>query len=160
MKLCVINKKTNQEKNKILTEKKNLDMEKLFSAIPYEERIAFVPHCLRNSEKCKAKERGSYFICMECGACKISKISKKAKELGYKGIFILKGGRTIEKLVKEFKPKAVLGVACYFEGAQGIELLDNNGGKDKIAVQFVPLTKDGCTDTDVNLDVVLKALSK
>lgn len=160
MKLCVINKKTNQEKYKILTEKKNRDMERLFSATPYKERIAFVPHCLRNSEKCKAKEHGSYFICMECGACKISEISKKAKELGYKGIFILKGGRTIEKLVKEFKPEAVLGIACYFEGAQGVELLDNNEVKDKVAVQFVALSKDGCSDTDVNLDEVLKALSK
>ncbi len=159
MKLCKISGKTNQERCKRITEKKNKAMEKLFLGVPFSRRIVLVPHCLRNAKKCTAKDFGSYFICLECGNCKIETISKRAKKLGYKGIYILKGGRTIEKLVEELEPGAVLAVACYFEGAQGFELLENKA-KDKIAVQFVPLSKDGCTDTDVNLPEVLELLSK
>jgi len=159
MKLCKINGKTNQERYKTITGKKNKEYLKGFLKVPFSESIVLVPHCLRNTGKCAAKDFGSYFICGECGACKISSISRKAKELGYKGIYVLKGGRTIEKLVEELRPEAVLAVACYFEGAQGFELIENKG-KNKIAVQFVPLSKDGCVDTDVNLSEVLEVLSK
>ncbi|MFC1501006.1 DUF116 domain-containing protein [Elusimicrobiota bacterium] len=154
MKLCKITKKTKEELNKRITQKGNAKMEKDFLLVPFSERIIFVPHCLRNSKKCKAKEIGSYYICSECGACKINSISKKSKELGYKGLFILKGGKTIEKLTSEFEPKAILGISCFFEGAQAIELLKDK----KIAVQFVPLSKDGCVDTDVILEDVFKIL--
>jgi hypothetical protein len=71
-------------------------------------------------------------------------------------LFILKGGRTIEKLIKELKPAAILGVACYFEGSQGMDLCD----KENITVQFVPLTKDGCANTDIDLDEVLQVIAK
>ena len=133
-------------------------MEKRFLAVPFTDRLVLVPHCLRNTQKCKAEEHGSYYVCLECGGCKIGEISKKAKELNYKGIYILKGGRTIEKLLEKFSPKAVLGVACSFEGAQGFELIENKG-KDT-AVQFISLTKDGCSDTDVDLPEVLELLEK
>jgi hypothetical protein len=127
-----------------------------FSGIPFTERIIFVPHCLRNSKKCKAKDEGSYYICLECNACKIGPISKKAKELGYKGLFILKGGKAVHKLFSEVKPKAALAVACYFEGVQGMK----EAKKNKIPVQFVPLTKDGCVDTDTDLQEVFKAIGQ
>jgi hypothetical protein len=94
---------------------------------------------MRNIEKCRAKEMGSYYTCAECGACKIGPISKKATALGYQALFILKGGRTVEKLIQELKPAAIVGVACFYEGAQGFE----QGEKHQIVVQFVPLTRDG-----------------
>ena len=159
MKLCKIPRKTDQERYRNITEKKNKEMEKQFLSVAFSERLVLVPHCMRNTKKCKAEDHGSYFVCLECGGCKIGDISKKAKELGYKGIFVLKGGRTIEKLLEKFSPKAVLGVACSFEGAQGFELIENKG-KNNIAVHFISLTKDGCSDTDVDLPEVLKTLSK
>jgi len=159
MRLCKISGKTSQDKYKKITERKNMEARERFLAVPFKNRLVFVPHCLRNTGKCKAKESGSYFVCLECGSCKIGAISKKVNELGYKGIFILKGGRTIEKLVEELKPGAVLGVACYFEGAQAFELLETKN-KNKIPVQFIALSRDGCSNTDVNLTEVLKTLSK
>src|SRR5271157_3579282 len=138
MKLCKISRKTNQERYKKITEKKNKEMEKRFLSVPFKERLVLVPHCMRNIKKCKAEDHGSYYICLECGACKISVISGKAKELGYKGVFVLKGGKTIEKMIEKLDPKAVLGVACSFEGAQGFELIENKG-KNDIAVQFISL---------------------
>jgi uncharacterized protein len=156
MKLCTFPKKTDEEKNKALTAKKNAKMADAFAAVPFGERVVFVPHCMRSIEKCKAKEMGSYYICAECGACKIGSISRKTKELGYKALYILKGGKAVKKLTAELKPKAVLGVACYFEGVMGMEESEKHG----LIVQFAPLLKDGCVDTDVDLDEVFKVLTR
>ena len=156
MKLCKVLEKPAEELNKKIASRKNRAMEKVFSAVPFGERVVFVPHCMRNISKCKAKEMGSYYLCAECGACKIGPISKKAKGLGYKGLFVLKGGKAIRNLSRELKPGAIIGVACFFEGVQGIK----EGEKNKVPVQFVALTKDGCVDTDVNLEDVYKTLEK
>lgn len=156
MKLCIFPKKSDDDKNKLLTEKKNRKMAEAFAATPYSDRVVFVPHCMRNIEKCKAKEMGSYYVCAECGACKIGNISKKSKELGYKALYILKGGKAVKKLTEELKPKAVLGVACYFEGVMGMKESEKYG----LIVQFSPLLKDGCVNTDVDLEEVYKALEK
>jgi hypothetical protein len=154
MKLCFHLNKSSDEINKLFAEKKNRRMKNAFSAAKHSERVVFVPHCMRNIEKCIAHEKGSHYVCMECGACKISEISKSSRKLGYMGLFILKGGKAVDKLVSELKPKAIVGVACFFEGTQGIKA----GEKHKLSVQFVPLTKDGCVNTDVELSEVLKTL--
>jgi len=156
MKLCAFPKKTDEEKNKILTARKNSRSAAAFDAIPYADRIVFVPHCMRNLQKCKAKEMGSYYVCAECGACKIVEISKRSGELGYKALYILKGGKAVKKLTEELKPRAVLGVACYFEGVMGMEESEKHG----LVAQFTPLLKDGCVDTDVDLAEVFKALGR
>jgi hypothetical protein len=156
MKLCVFPKKSDEEKNKALAAKKNSRMYEAFNGVPYAERVILMPHCMRNIKMCKAKEMGSYYLCAECGACKIGSISKKSKELGYKALYVLKGGKAVKKLVEELKPKAALGVACYFEGVMGMQESEKHG----LAVQFVPLTKDGCVDTDVNLEEVFKTLAR
>ena len=140
------NKKYTIEKNKKYFEK--------FAKIPASKKIIFVPQCLRNIKKCKAKELGSYYLCVECGGCKIAKIVKMAKENGFMGLRILKGGSIVKKMVKELNPGSILGVACYFEGTQGIKICEKN----KIPVYFYPLSKDGCEDTDVDLDNLTKLI--
>ena len=156
MKLCKVLEKPAEELNKKTAMKKNREMEKPFAAVPFGKRVIFVPHCMRNISKCKAKEMGSYYLCAECGACKIGPISKKTKELGYKGLYVLKGGKAVQNLSRELKPEAIIGVACYFEGVQGIK----EGEKNKVPVQFVALAKDGCVDTDVKLEDVYITLEK
>ncbi|MCB4791714.1 MAG: DUF116 domain-containing protein [Elusimicrobia bacterium] len=153
---CLKPSKLKEETYKKITAKKNKSNSAKFISVPFGERLIFVPQCMRNVKVCKAKEEGGYYICSECGGCKIGSISKKSKELGYKGLFILKGGRIVEKLVLELKPEAIVGVACFYEGSEGMELCEKNN----ITVQFVPLSKDGCVDTDVNLDSVMEILSK
>jgi hypothetical protein len=135
---------------------KNKAMAAAYAAIPYNERVIFVPHCMRKVGACRAKEVGSYYLCAECNACKIGPISKKARELGYKAALILKGGKSMDRLIAELKPRAILGVACFFEGALGMK----QGRKSGVTVQFVPLTKDGCADTDVELDEVIKVIER
>lgn len=156
MLFCLKKKKPSEEAYRVIANKKNRDMEKRFNKALYSERVIFVPQCLRNVEKCKAKEMGSYYVCAQCNACKVGPIDKKSKELGYKALYILKGGRTVEKLIADLKPKAILGVACFFEGVQGMK----ESERHNIAVQFVPLTKDGCVNTDLNLEEVFAMLEK
>jgi hypothetical protein len=156
MKLCKVLRKTKEAAYTALTKRKNASMEKRYVSVPFANRIVLVPHCLRNHEVCKAKDHGSYYMCVQCGKCKISDISKKCKELGYQGLYILKGGRTIEQLIAKEHPGAIIGVACSFEGAQGMELCE----KHDLTVQFVPLTKDGCVNTDLDIDDVFATLEK
>lgn len=104
---------------------------------------------MRKTQVCKAVEKDGYYCCARCGACKIGAIAKLADSLGYPPLLILKGGRAILRIVKEAKPRAVVGVACFFEGDQAFRMLREYD--PAIAVQFIPLTKDGCSDTDADL---------
>ena len=105
-------------------------------------------------EKCIMTIR--YENCLECGACKIAQIQKLADELGYKKVYIMKGGKAIHNILVEQKIKAVVAVACHFEGAQGIKMTDGL----KVIAQFIPLLKDGCCDTDVNVEMVKKIMEQ
>jgi hypothetical protein len=154
MKICKKDKKSKELAYINFTAKQNKAFRKKFSLIPKSQIIVFVPHCLRKTSVCRAQEKDSYYICAQCGACKISPISELTKELGYQGLFILKGGRTIIKLIEELKPKAVVGISCFFEGDLAFRTLKDY----EIVVQFIPLSKDGCSDTDVDLEEVKKVL--
>jgi hypothetical protein len=156
MKVCRLPAKSREHGYKTFTDKQNKLQAEKFALVPFNKRIVFVPHCMRNVPICVAVDKGGYYICAECRGCKINFISKLVKQLNYKAFYVAKGGRTIEKIVKEEQPEAVVGIACFFEGDQAFKLL-----KDMyIAVQFVPLTKDGCTATDTDLVEVERVLKQ
>lgn len=148
MNICRNFKKINKNTYKKFIDKRNLSMNDKFKNVPFADRMIFIPHCMRNVKVCKAIDKGAFYICVQCKGCKISDITTLAKQLGYKETYIMKGGRAIENILKTQKPKAIIGIACYFEGAQAIKMTD----KAKILTQFIPLTKDGCADTDIDLE--------
>jgi hypothetical protein len=125
-----------------------------FASVPFNKRVVFVPHCMRNTAVCAAIEEDSCYVCTECGGCKISDIIKLMRESNYRNLYIVKGGRAIEKIIKEQKPEAIVGIACFFEGNQAFKMLKD----ENVAVQFVPLIKDGCAATDTDLTEVEKVL--
>jgi hypothetical protein len=125
-----------------------------FASVPFSKRIVFVPHCMRNTAVCAAIEKDSYYVCTECGSCKISDIIKLARESNYRNLYIVKGGRAIGKIIKKQKPEAIVGIACFLEGNQAFKVLKD----ENVVVQFVPLTKDGCAATDTDLTEVEKVL--
>ncbi len=135
--------------------RKNREHARRFAAVPFAERIVLLPQCLRRIGTCKAKETARGYECAGCGACPAGRILNEAKRLGYKGVHMLKGGRAIGALLAEEKPRAVLGVACEYEGALGILECERAG----CAVQFVPLSRDGCAETDVDLSEVMSLMS-
>jgi hypothetical protein len=109
---------------------------------------------MRNAAVCSAVEKDGYYICTECGGCKISDIVKLTRGSNYRNLYIVKGVRVIGEIVRKQKPEAIIGIACFFEGNQAFKMLEG----ENVAVQFVPLTKDGCAATDADLTEVEKVL--
>ena len=140
---------------KAIVIRKNKECALRFSEVPFHKRIVFLPQCLRRPDRCKAKEDASGYICAECGACAINTIIKNARRLCYAGVYVLKGGRAVVRILDEQKPLAVVGVACQFEGALGVMECE----KKKIPVQFVALSTDGCFQTEVDLEEVESVLN-
>ncbi len=156
MKLCINLKNINKNNYTKFINKKNSSMMRKFKSFGYGQRIVLLPHCMRSTKNCKAVDEGTHYSCVKCGACKIAKIQNLADELGYKKVYIMKGGKAIHNILIEEKIKAVVAVACHFEGAQGIKMTDSL----KVIAQFVPLLKDGCCDTDVDFEQVKQVMEQ
>jgi len=134
---------------------RNFLHEPAFKEIPVEERAFFLPHCLRNVEKCKGKYEEEGLQCRKCGACQIKEIIEYAEKLGYEKIFVVPGGSMVVKLVKKFKPKATIGIACFNELMMAM---------DKMNEYSIPnigslLLKDGCKNTIANVEDVKEKLA-
>jgi hypothetical protein len=65
------------------------------------------------------------------------------------------------QFVKDNSPRGIVAVACHKELEEGIhgvrELSDVDGSELPIVV--VPLTKDGCVDTEVDLEQALEMIA-
>ncbi len=136
--------------DKLYMELKNDIHKDEFRNIHPNEKIIFLPQCLRNSKKCRAKLGKFGYECVDCGNCKVSMIKKEAEALGYR-VFVVPGGSMVYKIMKEFRPKAVVGVACIKELAMALDEV-------RIPTQTVELARDGCLDTDVDADEVIHVL--
>jgi hypothetical protein len=65
------------------------------------------------------------------------------------------------KFVREMRPRGIVAVACAKELAEGIEAVGNGSGhgEDAPAIVVVPLLKDGCRDTEVDIEQGLRTLA-
>lgn len=136
--------------------------EQLVAQVPPGERILLLPHCLRRSAVCAAKPSDQGLQCASCTPeCPINQLRHKALELGYREVCVASGGRMAIKHVAENKPSAVVAVACAKELAEGIEevkaLMSGDSPPPPIAI--IPLTKDGCVDTEIDLEQALRVVA-
>jgi hypothetical protein len=130
---------------------KNSIYDEKFKKTPKERRIVFLPQCLRDCNKCKATLSKFGYKCVKCSSkCKARKIKERAEKLGYKA-FIVPGGSMLSKIIKKYRPMAILGVACKKEIVMAFDELN-------MPTQGVELIKDGCVNTDVDIDEVFKTL--
>ncbi len=123
-----------------------------FRKVQYNERAIFLPHCLRKKD-CPADTTDEGVQCMSCGKCDIAEIKKFAEGLGYK-VFVVPGASLVKKLVAKYKPKAAIGVACCPELEESMKFAPKIG----IIPQCVQLLKDGCVETEVNVEEVKNAI--
>jgi hypothetical protein len=126
---------------------------KTFSRVDFDQRAVFLPQCLRNSLKCQADLTDVGYICKKCGSCCLPQILEEAERLGYKA-YIVPGGSMVHNIVESIRPMACVGVGCYQELEEAIAKLGRGG----IPTQAVPLLKDGCKDTEVEVERVIKTL--
>ncbi len=123
------------------------------------ERVLLLPHCLRPSQTCPGRPSRDGFRCPpDCTeACAIKTLREEAVRLGYKGVCIAPGGALALRFVRETMPQAVVAIACakeLREGEEGVAEL----GPQRPLVALIPLSRDGCVDTEVNLDEALALL--
>ena len=128
-------------------EVRNKVNEKAFGQINSEDKILILPHCLRNP-KCEAKLDATGLHCTDCNRCVIGVLKNKAEDQGY-GVFIIPGSTFLKKIAQQYKFKGVLGVACH----QDLNLAMMN--LSHVPCQGVPLLKDGCVCTKVDIRAVL-----
>lgn len=138
-------------------------MKEQLAHIDASQRILLLPHCLRPSQTCPGKYNKQGLVCPEDCAedCAIGRLRRAALHLGYKGVCISPGGRLALKYVQESSPQGIVAVACQKELEDGIRGVKELAGDDKLmpAIVVVPLTRDGCVDTEVNEDEVLTVLN-
>ena len=89
--------------------RKNKEHALRFAAVPFARRIVLVPQCLRKLGACKAKETARGYECAGCMACPAGRIHREASRLGYRGVFMLKGGRAIAGLIAREMLEDILG---------------------------------------------------
>ena len=121
-----------------------------FEAVPVEQRAVFFPQCLRSS-RCPAHLTPEGLKCQSCGQCSLGYWRKVLEQLGYK-VFIVPGSSFIKRMVKQYHPKAIIGVGCLTEVKEGLEMVDKAG----LIPMGVVTTREGCVETDVNWDDVME----
>ena len=137
--------------DKLYIELKNTIHEDAFKKSSNDKRIVFLPQCLRDCNKCKAGLGKYGYNCAKCSSrCKARKIKEYAEKKGCKA-FIVPGGSMVTKIIKDMKPEAVIGVACMKELVMAFDELS-------IPSLGIQLLKDGCVNTDVDLDEIKKIL--
>lgn len=119
--------------------------------------ILCLPHCLRRTETCKAtydKEAG--LQCKRCNPdCAINRILDAAERRGIEHICVSPGGRMVINYLKSHPGKAIIAVACPKEIEEGVGILKDLNMLERCILCTVNLTKDGCVNTEVDVDEVV-----
>lgn len=115
-----------------------------FLRVPPNERFIFMPQCVRSTE-CPAKLTPEGIKCVDCGRCKVGYAKKYAEGLGYR-FFIVPGSSFIKRIMKKYRPKAIVGVGCQMEIKEGLDLCYSYD----IPALGVPLTQSGCVATTLD----------
>ncbi len=115
-----------------------------FSRVPVTQRAIFMPQCLRSSS-CPANLTPEGLKCRACGQCSVGEARGILEKMGYR-IFIVPGSSFIKRMVKKYRPKAIIGVGCLSEVKEGIDMADKMG----LLVMGVVTLKEGCVETIVN----------
>ena len=88
--------------------------------------------------------------------CRVHLITTEAQKLGYK-CFVVPGGAMVFNIAKKYKPRGVVAVACFNELKEGAA---RSSGDYNVPFQLIPLLKDGCVNTDVDVETVKHILNK
>ena len=126
-------------------------------------RVLLLAQCLRPSQSCPGKFDKKGLQCPPgCHEkCAIGRFRDTANELGYKGVCIAAGGAMAVRFIKEHSPLGIVAVACDKELAEGINAVKELAGDEekRPPIIAVPLSKDGCVDTEVDKGEVLRAIN-
>lgn len=120
-----------------------------YAAVPRRRRLLLLPKCLSAAGACPATIDADGLHCEGCGQCDLAPLQAEAEALGY-GVIIAEGTGAVVSQVLEGQADAILGVACLDSLEKSFERISDMG----IAHQAVPLLRDGCVDTEAELDLI------
>jgi len=140
--------------NYTIVEAMNVLSNQSYTDIPLKNKILLIPHCLRDTENCIAPVDEEGYHCQKCGSCVIADIVTSAEAVGINW-FIVGGGSAAMNVVKNSRPHAVLGIACFDDSIKALSKLGEFG----IPSKAILLSKDGCVNTEVDLDLVIAQLN-
>jgi geranylgeranyl diphosphate synthase type II len=120
-----------------------------FAAVPLARRLFLLPKCLSSADECRGQADADGLHCAGCGRCELAGLKEQAEVLGY-GVIIAEGTTAVVSQVLEGHADAVLGVACLDSLEKSFERIAEVG----IPHQAVPLLRDGCVNTEAELDQV------
>jgi len=123
------------------------------AGIPFERRVLLLPQCLRLKQKCRAEMDEFGLVCEQCGACVIGELQAVAENLGYV-VLVAEGTTVVTNLLKGGKVDAVVGVSCLSVLEQAFPHM----AADAVPGLAIPLIRDGCNETAVDLEWVLEAI--
>jgi len=87
------------------------------------------------------------------------RLRRAAEEAGYEGVCVAPGGRLAVRYLIEHQPAGVVAIACdkeLEEGLDAIHELEWSSGRPEVVV--VPLLKDGCVDTQVDVELARETI--
>lgn len=115
----------------------------MFSNIPMEQRAIFLPQCLR-SAACPSDLTTEGLVCKRCMRCGIGKAIDRLEGGGCR-VFIVPGSTFIKRMIKKYKPMAIVGVGCLLEVKEGLEMAESIG----VVAMGVVTERDGCVETSL-----------
>ena len=118
-------------------------------------RVVFGPQCLRAAD-CPAPlhpEEG--YRCQRCGRCRFGELAEAAEAMGF-DLYIVPGDRFAKRIAKRLRIDAAVAVACPSELSQAMSV----GPRMGFVVAGIPLRRDGCFETDVDVDRVKEAMRR
>ena len=121
-----------------------------------EEILILAPHCLQNTN-CPYKITIDVQNCHRCGKCSVAGLLDIAEETGV-NLVVASGGTFARKLAKEYRPKAIVAIACERDLTSGIK--DMNAQHIPVVGVLNERPNGPCYNTTVQICKVRQALSE
>ncbi len=123
------------------------------AGIPFERRVLLLPQCLRKRSECPAEMDEFGLLCEQCGRCLIGEFQAEAQALGYVAL-VAEGTTVVTRLLEQGHVDAVIGVSCLHV----LERAFPHAATHAIPGIAIPLFRDGCDATGVDVDWVREAI--
>ncbi len=121
-----------------------------FSRLAMEDRMIFLPQCLRSIE-CPSNLSTEGLVCKRCMRCDIGRSIDELEGHGCR-VCVVPGSTFVKRLVKKYRPKGIVGVGCLMEVKEGLEMTD----RMDLPAMGVVTTKDGCIETTLDWPTLIE----
>ncbi len=122
-------------------------------AVPYSRRLVLLPHCMRHRTECRGFYTSHGLVCQKCGSCPLGNLVQLAENLGCK-VLVAEGSPAVARWIIDGEADAILGVACL----ESLEKVFDRLLVAGLPGMAVPLVRDGCRDTEADLDWVAEMI--